>query len=242
MKDAAVAVPRRIHPGQRHPLAEAVGFEQPIDNFLISVRGLVGEKCVDLFDTRRQARQIERDAPQQPLAVGFGQRAEPLLLQPRKNKCIDWTADPVVLFHVRQGRSFRRHKRPVTFPLCALFDPAADQLDLDWLKFLVRLRRRHLLFRIIRVDSRPRFAAVQVATLERRENAFLLIETHLRLAVFFRRAVALKTIVRQDRPNVPIELHFWIRSRHQRRRCGKACGYHPREKTSFVRWHNRSRP
>ena len=61
---AGVSVTGRVHPPQRHPLAVMPRGQQPVDDFLIGAAALVGLESVDLIGRRRQAGQVEADAPQ----------------------------------------------------------------------------------------------------------------------------------------------------------------------------------
>ena len=72
MQTVRVAVTGGIEPKTGHVFAVPRRRQQPVDDFFISVRRLVGEKGVDFGDRGRQSRQIERDAANQRFPAGFG--------------------------------------------------------------------------------------------------------------------------------------------------------------------------
>ena len=66
-----VREPRRIEPIERHSLAVMRRLEQPINHLLVCVRIAIVQEVINLRDGRRQSRQIERDSPDQRLAIRF---------------------------------------------------------------------------------------------------------------------------------------------------------------------------
>ena len=204
VEDAAVAVARRIEPGDRHPLAVVLRRQQTVDRFFVSVRARVGEKGVDLFDRRRQAGEVERHAAQQALAVGFGGRRQFFLFEPREDERVDRVDHALAHRHLRNFGLHRRDERPMPFELRPALDPLAQRFDIGRLQFDLRLGRRHLLIGVGRVDPPPRFAFVQPAG-ERGRDAVGVVEPQIGFAMLFIRPVALEAAAGEQRANVAIE-------------------------------------
>ena len=72
---------------------------------------------------------------------------------------------------------------------------------------VVGLGRRHLLFRVVAENPANEFAGLGLARLERadREGNVALIQSQLGLALILIRAVAPKTILRKNRPDLAVE-------------------------------------
>ena len=99
---------------------------------------------------------------------------------------------------------------PVTFPLRSLVDPATNQLHLVLVEFLAGIRWRHLQIGIFRADSLEQLAAGAIPRFHRRQvsirkHALLQVQPQVRLASLFIGAMALVAVVRQDRPDLPVE-------------------------------------
>ena len=94
MDAVRVGVAGGIEPVARPMFAPALRGEQLIDVVLVGVgRGVVDE-CFDLLGRRRQARQIEAQAPGQRAAIGFGGRREAALFELRQDEMVDADSSP----------------------------------------------------------------------------------------------------------------------------------------------------
>ena len=80
-----VRVTRRVQPVPPPAFAVMRRGEQPLDDFVVSIFGFVGEKCIHVFRRGRQAREIEVQPPQQRDLVRFRRGLEFFLFQSRQH-------------------------------------------------------------------------------------------------------------------------------------------------------------
>ena len=125
----------------------------------------------------------------------------------------------------RNRRSPRRYEGPVFRPLRALLDPALEQLFLRFGELAIRLRRRHHLVAICAQDACDEFAFRDLSRRDDREavlifpqRASLLVQPQLRFARGLVGAVAVVAVLREDRLDVAVEVHLFLRGAHARRR------------------------
>ena len=90
-----VRVARDVEPLAGHALAVAGRSQQPVDGALVGARSLVGQEGVELLGGRRQARQVEADAPQPGRALGLWGGRESLGLEACEDEAIEVVAGPV---------------------------------------------------------------------------------------------------------------------------------------------------
>ena len=83
-----VAIARHIQPAHRHPLAVARRRQQTVHLPLVGTGLLVREEGVQFLRSRRQPRQIESHAPQQPLPFRLRRRREVRALQARDDESV----------------------------------------------------------------------------------------------------------------------------------------------------------
>ena len=100
-----LGVPHQVEPVPPPALAVVGRREQAIDDLLEGVRGAVGEEGVDLRDRRRQADQVERQAPEERPLVGVRGGLEALRLQAVEQEAIDGVPRPS---RALDRRGFRR--------------------------------------------------------------------------------------------------------------------------------------
>ncbi len=209
-----IGVARRVEPANRHALSIPRRAEQPVDESLVCVGRLVAYKRVDLFRRRRNTRQVERDPANQRRAVGFGRRRQAFFVEPRQHKSVDGIRPPSRPRNFGQRRLFRRDERPVPLVLPAFADPPLQRLDLVRRKLLLGVGRRHAPSRIFCGNALIDFAVVEVAgddpmtPAQVGRRAFRRVEPQAAQPVFRIRPVALVTLVRQNRPNIAVELDF----------------------------------
>jgi hypothetical protein len=208
-----VGVARQVEPGGGHALAEARVGEQALDEALVGVAGALGEEEVDLCARRRQAGQVERDAPDQRLALGLRARRQALGLQARQHEAVDRVPAPGLVAQRGQARAARRHEGPVRRVLGPRGDPAAQQLALlRGQRRLLRLRRRHALVGIRAGDAREQQALRRragndrEARLARGRRAREGVEAQLRLARARVGAVAGEAALGQERADLAREI------------------------------------
>ncbi len=106
------AVARHVEPHAAPRLAVAGRRQQAVDDLLVGVGRGVGEEGVDLFRRGRQAREVERHAPQQRALVGVTHRCEALGLELREHEPIDVGARPGGGLHRRRAGALQRTERP----------------------------------------------------------------------------------------------------------------------------------
>jgi hypothetical protein len=84
-----VGVAREVEPRRGPAFAVVRRREQAVDGAFVRVGRAVGEEGVELCERRRQADQVERQAPQQRRAIGLGGRREAGALRTRGRERID---------------------------------------------------------------------------------------------------------------------------------------------------------
>ena len=109
-----IAVVDDVEPVPAPSLAVSGRGEQPIDQLLVGIRGVVAEEPVDLLGRRRQAVQVEGEAADQGPAIGLGAVMQPLGLQPAEDERVDRRADPGPLTHRGQRRPGQGLGMPTT--------------------------------------------------------------------------------------------------------------------------------
>ena len=157
--------------------------------------------------------QVETQAADQRGAVGLGRRPQALGLEPGEDEVVDRTPGPGGVADDRHGRPDRRDERPVRPVGRPLLDPAPEEVFLGRAQSLAALGRRHeeplagradppietALGRLARDDRRP-------SRLGRLEHRLVAIEPELGLALVLVGSVTLETTVRQDRPDLAVEV------------------------------------
>ena len=214
-----VGIAGRVEPGGRPALAVVRRGQQSIDQALVGVGRSIGEECIDLGDARRQADQIERNAADQTLAVGWRRGARPSFSRrARTNESIG-IARPGCVAHSGQRRRLRRDIGPVLldfrgfradslWPLGSLIDPGAHQADLLIAQRVVL--KRHSLFSAQADDAgnQQAFGALagrqQKARLAAAHHDRLGIQPQLPLLLIL--AVAVVTPLGKDRLDIADEI------------------------------------
>src|SRR3954470_13360420 len=94
-----IAVAPDVHPVASPTLAVLGAGQKAIDDFLVSVPGIVGQKGLQLFPRRRKADQIEIYASQQYALVRRGHGMQLALFLLGSNKRVDRIAHEGCVFH-----------------------------------------------------------------------------------------------------------------------------------------------
>src|SRR5262249_15280415 len=89
-----------VHPVSRPALAVSRRCEETLDDALIGIGTLVGEKGVNVFGGRRQAGQVGGDTAQESAAIRLGGRGQLARSEFFENEEVDWCPRPV-LWHRR---------------------------------------------------------------------------------------------------------------------------------------------
>ncbi len=186
--------------------AEVRRLEQTVHHALVCVGRGVRQERLDLFGRRRQTGQIEIHSTQPYVAIGIWGRLQSCGLQPSQHIPVQFTTRPIRIPHRRNGWGFDHAPHGVRLVCSSLLDPGPEQVDLLGRQRLARIGRRHDLIRIVAGDPIHQIAGVRLAGNDDLFRMILEIEPQLRLACRFVRTVALVTIRRKDRLDVPIEL------------------------------------
>src|SRR5262249_59968715 len=110
----------------------------------VSVRPAVARELIDLFDRRRQSRQIETQTADQRDLVRLGRRPKSLFFKLGENEVVYWRANPGAVFDLRRRGANRLNKSPAlldcglriadcgfrVWPFGSFVNPFANQLDL----------------------------------------------------------------------------------------------------------------
>ena len=185
-------------------LAIAVAREQGIDRLLVAV-GLEGG---ELLGRRRQADEIEIDAAAERGGVGLRRRREPLRGKVRGDDRVDRTRAGGDSGH---GRPLREHERPMRVVLGSGGDPFFKCGDLRCCEGLLLVGWGHDRVGVVRQDAAHQFALVSLARHDRRlarlaplESILTDIKPEIPLAALLVEAMAVATVLGEDRLHVPL--------------------------------------
>ena len=124
------------------------------------------------------------------------------------------------VFAFRYIYRFRqRLKGPVLVIPSPFFNPLINQFFLSFGKWMLTFRRWHHIDWIIAVNAPVNFRIFQIARGQTDKSIVLpdrflkRIDTKVRLLVLCIGAMALVALIRQNRPNFPVEIHFCIQAR-----------------------------
>ena len=208
LEAVGVGVAGEVEPATGPAFTVAGRGEQAVDEFLVSVGGLVVDEGIGFFGRRRHAGEIERHAAHEGVAIGFGRRLEAGLFEAGLDERIDGMDAAL-----RQRRLLGSREGPVRLIDSALGDPSAeDRLILggDW---LLGLGRRHHVIRVVGEDAVHDFALVGLAGDDRglagfsfAVRGFRKVEAELTFARMFVHAVAGEAVLGQDRPDLTVEV------------------------------------
>ena len=116
------------------------------------------------------------------------------------------------------------------FPLDAFRNPLTQSLLFEIAQSHIRIDRRHQIFFVIRLDPPNDLAILrfprnrrEVAIAQICQDAFKNIEPQIRLAIRFVGTVTLKALIRENRPNIAIEINRF----GSRRKAEAARNHHP---------------
>ena len=97
-----------VQPIARHVFAVMGRLEQPVDDVLVRLGGLVGQKAVDLLERRRKSRQIERHATDRGPLARFGRGFEAFFVQSSQNEMVDLISRPFFVTDIGNRRALGR--------------------------------------------------------------------------------------------------------------------------------------
>ena len=207
-----VRVADGIEPVSRAMLAVARTGQQPIDQVLVGFRRVVSDERRNIFGRGGQAGQVEGDAADQGVAIGLRIGSQSLLFQPRDDESIDRVRKPITFAHLGQRRALGLDERPMRLVLRPFPDPALEKRLLARPQSLVRLRRRHDLFRVGRGDAPNQRALLglpldddRLSVGAGRERELRTIKAKLCLPRSRVGAVAAEAVADEDRPDVLVE-------------------------------------
>ena len=208
-----VGVADDVEPPGRQPLGVPGRDEQAIDQPLVAVGPDVGEILLDLGGRRRQARQVEGRPSHERERVGVVTGSDALSLESGEHEGIDPVYRPRSVFHRRRSVPPGPDIRPVRGIGGAGRDPGRQELLLLGREHVVALRRGHHHVGIGLVQASDQFALFGVARHDRPAAAFefrdgrvTIVEPQAPAAVMLVGAVAGKAVMRQERPDVPVEI------------------------------------
>ena len=156
----AVGVAGEIEPLLRPVFAEGRLREERGDVVLIGLGRAVFHKGLDLAPGGRQSGEVDREAPRQGMAIGFGRGLEAFLLESGEEKSIDLVHRSGVFSHDRHLALHRRIVGPMFLILPALCDPPADQVGLLGRETFPLFRRRHHFLIVLAEDAEEQLALI----------------------------------------------------------------------------------
>ena len=207
-----VGIAHGVEPVPRPVLAVARTRQQAVDQRLVRPRRRVAHEGLDFLGRRRQARQVERDAPDQRVTIGLRIGRESCVLQTRPHEAVDGMGHRRGQPRIGERRAHGGDEGPVRLVGRALRDPALEQRNLAWRQGLVRLGRRHHRVRVARQDAPHQRTARGVALDDHRLTVLAgsagelrPIEAKIRLACAGVDAMAAEAVGDQDRADVSVE-------------------------------------
>ena len=204
-----VGVADEVEPPHRHALAEVRRGEQPVHHFLVRVRRLIFHERANFLRRRRQPGEVERQPADERDAIRFLRRIHTLLLQSVQDEGVDRVADfEFRISDIRYCRPRELGERPVLRVLRAFGDPLFQEVGLSRRERRLLRGRRHSKIGVGGADALDEFALGRFARHDRAGLHGLIanVEPELRLARLRVRPVALKTLARQNRPHVLVEV------------------------------------
>ena len=108
-----VGVAGKVEPVFGPFLAVVLGIQKSIDESLISVGTIIGEKPLDSFRGRRKPDQVQMHSPHQSRFFGFGRWLDAFLLKTCQDKSVHWIFGPSSFLDRRRPRSPNELKCPM---------------------------------------------------------------------------------------------------------------------------------
>ena len=213
-----VGIAGGVQPTNGHALPVAGRVEQPVDGPLIRFVGRVLQKAVHDLRLGRKAGQVQRGPADERGRIGLGRRLQPGPFQTGQNESVNGIPDPLRIADGRRFRPYGGTERPVVLPVGALIDPAPEELLLMIREALPRVARRHSGQAVPRVHPVDEAAPLRVsrndgeAAAQIGQSAIRRVQAQGTHALVFVRPVTGEALVRQDRPNVPVELDGRVRT------------------------------
>ena len=213
MQAGGLGISGCIQPVPGLVLAVMRAGEEPVDDFFVCPRRIVGEEVGNLLRGRWQAGQIERHPADQRTAVGLRLGSEAAGFELCEDEGIDGGFHPCRLPDLGLGRALRFYESPMLLVLRPLLYPARDEGDLvgserglmgtGWRHHLVGIRGSNALdegagFRMALHDDRE-------AALARQERELFAVDAEIGLPRGGVLAVAEIAVVRKDGLDVLVE-------------------------------------
>ena len=220
----AVCIAREVQPLPRPVLAIRRLGQQAVDQFPVSLRGLVRDKRLHLIRRRRQSREIQTHASYERMLVRLPRGVPPAPFQLREDKAIHVIASPLRILHRRQCLTLRLHVRPMRLVLRPLPNPLLQDRLLIRRQRQLRFLWRHHLIGILRKNPIHQFAVLHIARFDRKRSVlglghgrFTDIQPQFCFARRRIRSVAGVAILRKNRPHIAIKRNLLRRRLHDRR-------------------------
>ena len=213
-----VGIAGGVQPTNGHALPVAGRVEQPVDGPLVRLTGRVLQKAVQVLPLGRKAGQVQRDPADERGRIGLGRRLQPGPFQTGQNESVDGIPDPLRVADGRGLRPLGWTERPVVLPVGALIDPAPEELFLMIREALSRVARRHSGQAVRRVHPADEAAPLRVSRKDGKaaaqigQSAVPRVQAQGTHALVLVRPVTGEALVRQDGPNVPVELDRRVRT------------------------------
>ena len=208
-----VGVADEVEPPGGEPLRMSRRGEQPVHQLREAVGPRVGQIGLDLGGRRRQPRQVERHPAEERERIGVGRRCEPFRLEPGEHEAVDPVRGPRGILHGRRTVPLGRHVGPVLGVGGACGDPRREEFLLGRREHVIALGRRHHDVGIGLVEPGHEFALLGVARHDRAgtavefgDRSLTVVEPQPAAAIVLVGAVAGETVVREDRPDVAVEV------------------------------------
>ena len=208
-----VGVADEVEPPGSEPLGMARRDQEPLDQPFVAVRLGVGEIGIDLRGGRRQTREIESEPSQECERVGVGRRGKAFRLQPREHEPVDPDRRPRRILHRWRTMPLRCHVGPMRGVWGTCGNPLREEFLLRRGEHVVALGRWHHHVGVGLVEAGHEFALLGMARHDRpaaavefRDCRVAVVESQAAAAVVLVGPVAGEAVVRQDRPDVPVEV------------------------------------
>ena len=210
LEAVAVGIAGHVQPVHRHAFAEVFGREQAVHQLRVCGRRLVGDEGRHFLRRGRQAGEVKSDPADERGRIGFGLQLEAAFGETGAHERVD-----VLLLH-HAAFVLERNEGPVRFVFRALADPLLENRDLRRGEIAqLGLGGRHVVV-VGGENALDHLAGIGLAGDDGflADGALAFIKAQLGFTLLGIRPVTEETLVREDGPDVAIELEL----------AGGACG------------------
>ncbi len=209
-----IGIARHVEPLRSHSFGVLIGIHQAVDDFPIGIFGSVGHEGIDLIDERGETRKVEGRPAQPADFVSLGAWLERGTVKGMGDEVVDFIVRARVLGLGNFNGLWEKPERPMAIVFPAFFDPLVEQILLLLRKRKLGFRRGHQLLGLVGPNAPVNLRILQ-ASRRQPDHALMVfrclferIQAKVRFLILRIRAMTLEALVRQDRPDLAVEINF----------------------------------